>query len=332
MKFRLGTMAYVFALLAAGMATFGAWGIVRAVGALWFWQWTSGGRPRRRPALWGFGAAFILAVTQYLLPMATPAAYDAIQRQLCIVNLKCLSAGVQNYESANGVFPPAALRDASGKSLHSWRTLVLPYMDMKGLYGKFDLQLPWDDPANAAAAATPCEGHQCPLDHRRAPMTDYFAIVGPQTAWPASGKRSRKEITDGGANTILLMEAPNQGIDWAEPRDLSFEEAVDILTGETLLSGGHLIDVHGLFLPRRFISVAYVDGHMGVLPLPLSRELATALLTIDGGEKIDEAELRKLAPAKLNVAWLWGLSAFVGLAVWPGVRMWLRRAKDVHAW
>ena len=112
-------MAYVFALLAAGMATFGAWGIVRAVGALWFWQWTSGGRPWRRPALWGVGAAFILALTQFLLPTATPAAYNAVQRQLCIVNLKCLSAGVQSYESAKGTFPPAALRDASGKSLHS---------------------------------------------------------------------------------------------------------------------------------------------------------------------------------------------------------------------
>jgi hypothetical protein len=323
-KFRLGTIAYVFALLAAGMAAFGAWGIVRAVGALWFWRWTSGGRPRRRPALWGVGAAFILGVTQFLLPTAAPGAYNAVQRQLCIVNLKCLSAGIQHYESAKGTFPPAVLRDASGKPLHSWRTLVLPYMEMKGLYGKFDLQLPWDDPANAAAVHIPFEGHQCPLDHRHAPITDYFAVVGPQTAWPPSGTRSRKEITDGGANTILLMEAPNQGIDWAEPRDLSFEEAVDILTGETPLTSGHLIDVHGLFLPRRFISVAYVDGHMGVLPLPLSRELATALLTINGGEKIDEAELRQLAPAKLNVAWLWGLFAFLGLAIWPGVRMWRR--------
>ena len=195
-------------------------------------------------------------------------------------------------------------------------------MDRKVAYAKFDLQLPWDDPANAdAAKALPGE-HQCPTDHRHAPSTDYFAVVGPQTAWPPSGNRTRKEITDGGSNTILLMEAPNQGIDWAEPRDLSVEEAVDILTGETPLTGGHLTDVHGLFLPRRYISVAYVDGHMGVLPLPLSRELATSLLTIDGGEKIDEAELRKLAPAKLNVAWLWGLSAFVALALWPGVRMW----------
>lgn len=332
MKFRLGAIAYVFALLAAGMATFGVWGIVRSVGALWFWQWTSGGRPRRRPALWGVGAALILGVTQYLLPTAAPDAYSAVQRQLCLVNLKQLAFGIQHYESVKGTFPPAALRDSSGKPLHSWRTLVLPYMDMKGLYGKFDLNLPWNDPANATAANTPSEGHRCPLEHRHALGTDYFAVVGPRTAWPPTGKRNRKEITDGGSNTILLMEAPNRDIDWAEPRDLSFEEAVDILTGETPLTGGHLTDVHGLFLPRRYISVAYVDGHMGVLPLPLSRELATALLTIDGGEKIDEAELRQLAPAKLNVAWLWGLLAFVGLAVWPGVRVWRGRAKDVHAW
>lgn len=206
--------------------------------------------------------------------------------------------------------------------------MILPYLDMKGLYRKFDLRLPWDDPANAAAAKTLLEGHQCPTDHHHSPTTNYFAIVGPQTAWPPNGKRRRDEISDGGSNTILLIEAPGRSVAWAEPSDLSFEEAIDILTGETPLTGGHLIDVHGLFLPRRFILVAYVDGHIGVLCPPLSRELATALLTVDGGEKIDQAELRKLAPAKLNLAWLWGLLAFVGLALWPGVRMWRRRTKE----
>lgn len=328
MQFRLATIAYAFALLAAGMATFGAWGIVHAVGVLWFWRWTSGGRPRRLPVLWGIGAAFILATTQLLLPWAAPGAYEAVQRQLCIVNLKQLAFGIHNYESHNGALPPVALRDAAGTPLHSWRTLVLPYLDMQVLYGKFDLHLPWNDPANATAARTPLELQQCPSDHGQGAATSYFAVVGPQTAWPADGMRRMDEITDGTSDTILLMEAPGRGVDWAEPRDLSFDEAVSILTDETPLAGGHILNVRGLYLPRRSILVAYADGSTGALWLPLSKELATALLTVDGGEAVDKADLREAPPRKLNVAFLWGLLAFVALALWPGVAMWRRGNAD----
>ncbi|WP_428307610.1 DUF1559 domain-containing protein [Lacipirellula sp.] len=316
MKFRLGTIAYVFALLAAGMATFGAWGIARAVGVMWFWLWTSDGRPRRRPMLWGLGAACIVGATQLLLPTATPAAYRAVQRQLCLVNLKFWAAGIREYASANGTLPPVTLRDPAGKPLHSWRTLVLPYLDLKGLYGKFDLRLPWDDSANAAAAQTLLEFQQCPADHQHGPATSYFAVVGPRTAWPADGKRKIDEITDGASNTILLMEAPGRSVDWAEPRDLSFDEAVDVLTGQGPRTGSHDVDVYNL------IFVVYADGRLGSLSAPLSRELATALLTIDGGEAIDKAELVKAEPRKLSVEFLWGLSAFVALALWPGVYVW----------
>ena len=41
---------------------------------------------------------------------------------------------MHNYHDEHGSFPPAYIADASGKPMHSWRVLILPYLDEKGLY------------------------------------------------------------------------------------------------------------------------------------------------------------------------------------------------------
>lgn len=68
----------------------------------------------------GRGGGVHPGVTQLLLPTAAPSAYAAIQRQLCLVNIKQLAFGIHHYESVNGTLPPVALRDATRKPLHSW--------------------------------------------------------------------------------------------------------------------------------------------------------------------------------------------------------------------
>ena len=47
--------------------------------------------------------------------------------------------------------PPAYTVDADGRPLHSWRTLILPYLEQEPLYQTIDLSKPWNDPANAKA-------------------------------------------------------------------------------------------------------------------------------------------------------------------------------------
>lgn len=55
-------------------------------------------------------------------------ARDSSQRMQCSSNVKQIALAVLNYESAYKQLPPAYTVDAEGKRLHSWRTLILPFM------------------------------------------------------------------------------------------------------------------------------------------------------------------------------------------------------------
>jgi hypothetical protein len=60
-----------------------------------------------------------------------------------------------------GSFPPAYTVDSNGRMLHSWRTLLLPYLEQEHLYRQIDLSKPWYDPANAAAFEATVDVFQC---------------------------------------------------------------------------------------------------------------------------------------------------------------------------
>ena len=61
---------------------------------------------------------------------------------------------LQNYHQANGCFPPAYIADKNGKPMHSWRVLILPYLDRTILYKAYDFTEPWDGPNNKKLSAT----------------------------------------------------------------------------------------------------------------------------------------------------------------------------------
>ena len=50
-----------------------------------------------------------------------------------------------NYESVYHTLPPAYLTDAEGKPMHSWRVLILPYLEQKGALRsiRFQRSLEW---------------------------------------------------------------------------------------------------------------------------------------------------------------------------------------------
>ena len=82
-----------------------------------------------------------------LLP-AVQAAREAARRMQCSNNMKQIALAMHNYEAVYKAFPPAYTTDANGQPLHSWRTLLLPYMEQQALYSQIDLNKPWDDPVN----------------------------------------------------------------------------------------------------------------------------------------------------------------------------------------
>ncbi|HVW37916.1 MAG TPA: hypothetical protein VHB99_11450, partial [Pirellulales bacterium] len=110
-------------------------------------------------------------------------------------------------------------------------------------------------------------------------LTDYVAIVGPETIWQANRGATFDEITDGSSNTIAIVEAAGLGVNWMEPRDLPFSA---IANGINPKQGPGMSGHH----PGAVIAV-FADGHTQTIQQNISRKLLRALCTKDGCEEIE---------------------------------------------
>ena len=87
-----------------------------------------------------------LALLVFLAPREPPGA-RALRAQ-CANNLKQIAMALHNYAADYQALPPAFVADATGKPMHSWRVLILPYLEQQALYAQYNLSEPWDGPNN----------------------------------------------------------------------------------------------------------------------------------------------------------------------------------------
>ena len=207
-----------------------------------------------------------------LLIPAVQSARTAARRMSSSNNVKMLSLALLNYESTYKAFPPAYTLDADGNRLHSWRTLLLPFMDSSGLAGKIDMSKPWNHPDNAFALDYDIDGFRSPLGNTKPGYTSYLAVVDSSTALIGGQSTKLREITDGTSNTIWIYEtSDSKAVHWMEPTDGSIQDFQDEVTS-TLPK-----PVAGTICGR-------VDGSVIYLSNSTSPADVKAYATRDGGE------------------------------------------------
>lgn len=148
---------------------------------------------------------------------------ETARQSQCVNNLKQIGLALRGYHAVYGSFPPAHINDANGKPMHSWRVLILPFMDQSPLYSMYNFNEPWNGPADSKLIATCPSVYICPSRHdypARACATSYVVVTGPGTIFPDSATVMLSEIKDGDASTIIAVEVVNVDIPWTEPRDL----------------------------------------------------------------------------------------------------------------
>src|SRR5438105_1376638 len=94
---------------------------------------------------------FLATLAALLLPLVS-SARPAARRNACGNNMKQIELALLNYHDANKSFPPAYVADAEGKPMHSWRVLILPYLERNDLYQQYDFNEPWNGPHNSRLA------------------------------------------------------------------------------------------------------------------------------------------------------------------------------------
>lgn len=162
-------------------------------------------------------------------------------------HLKQLAIAIHNFHDVHNAMPPAVIRGPDGKPWHSWRVLILPYLEESALYNEYRWDEPWDGPNNSklldrmpAVYADPVHGASNPNHYAH-----YAAVTGPNAAFttmgialdanakdrPLQNLRGRgslgfRDFTDGLSNTIMFGSVgPEAKIPWMKPEDVVFEDS-----------------------------------------------------------------------------------------------------------
>ena len=291
MRFSIGTILWAFALLAAALTTFGLLGMLYAFGVVWIWVLLFE-RARPSSVQIRFSLVVLLVALALVIPIVqTPFVYRS--RDQCFHNLKQI-----------GLALSLCAEDGRAILRENWRTNLLPYAA--------DVDETSTNLSGAVAS------YQCMADHSTTKTpASYFAIADARCAWSA-GTEQLDSIPDGPANTILILEALNQNIAWISVEELAFEQALELLTSpEAQENTCHWREGGLLQKPTWVRNTLFADGTVRTLNMPLSSELATALLTAKGGETIDADELERISRPELDYKKVYALSAFVLLSLLP---------------
>lgn len=232
-----------------------------------------------RPAITLIKILVVIAILGLLVALLLPlkrSAREAARRNSCMNNLKHIALALLDYESTNGTFPPAYTVDADGNRLHSWRTLLLPYMEQSQLFETIDLSKPWDDPANNKARETVVEAYVCPSSPEPLGLTNYLAVVGPDFIFSDSGARKLSEVSDSPSATVMVVDVgTKQAVHWMSPHDASADMLQQYEPESRMNHPGIML-------------AACVDGHVHTIYLDIDKNTLQAMLTIAGGETITD--------------------------------------------
>lgn len=285
MQFRLSTLFLVGFVVATSVALAGGWGIPLAAGALYLIGGVHFVRLGRMTLL-ELAICFVVfgILVALLLPDQSRPFLSGCDRQ-CGENLKQIALGLHAYRERHGSFPPSCLVDKDGKPSHSWRVMVLPYLEHKDVCDQYRFDAPWNGPFNAALAyARPwvyyCVGDRKSLEPGSL-AANYFAVTGPGTVWTERPSERPSQAQE--PNRILVMEAAGTGIHWMEPKDLTIDELLAKAGSESGIQfpGNHR--EHG-------VRAALTDGSVIFIPKRIPPDLLRTLLT----EGIDDTSRAKL--------------------------------------
>jgi len=249
-----------------------------------------------------FAVVAIVAVACFALTRLILPAREAARGMSCGNNLKQIGLGLLYYEETFRSLPIAAETDFEGKLWRSWRSQIYPvFMEQSSMY--YDIHASWDSPSNMRLLnGTPVrmDGKDggtlmvsldryprpfaCPScsSHNRNGI-NYVIVSGEPTAFPRSKSVQLRDIEDGLANTIIVVESKTCTPDWTEPRDLEFEAMSFVVNAKNKPS---ISSVH----PRGPL-VCFADLEVYHLTPAVTESEVKAMLTIAGRESVKRDDL-----------------------------------------
>lgn len=113
----------------------------------------------------------IIGILIALLLPAVQAAREAARRATCTNNMKQIGLALHGYTTALETFPPSSTSagdesewygDPLKLHIHSWRSLILPFMELSTLHDQIDFSVSSLAKANEPAASQIIDSYRCP--------------------------------------------------------------------------------------------------------------------------------------------------------------------------
>lgn len=240
--------------------------------------------------------AVIAALVTLLLP-AVQGAREASRRTICLNRLRHVGCGLHGHLLVRRRFPIGCLEWRAGWTpgpdrCLAWSAAILPWLEEQPLFARIDFARPFDDPANAAAAATTVAVYLCPsADRGGGPShlgrTDFGGLCGERIRSPNQPEKgvlihdrgiAERQISDGLSKTILVAECsrgPWSDGQWMNGRNL-FDQAYAINwpTWEDEIRSRHPGGAQALF----------GDGSVRLVAEATDQRILAAACTRAGGE------------------------------------------------
>ncbi len=248
----------------------------------------------------------IIGLLMALLLPAVQSAREAARRTACANNLRQIGLAMENYHSQYICYPtgglewrPAETAAYKNRKNYAWSVFLLPFLEQEALYQSIDFNKPFDDPANAQAAATILPVYLCPSMGRSSLLrqgrgaTDFGGINGTRRVAqnnPPNGVMvydkyfQAAHIRDGLSNTLAVAEAAG----WPDGQWINARNVYDVYwpinyrppPGQ--MPENEIVSVHpgganGLFC----------DGSVRFLPQSLEMRILNALCTRANGDTVE---------------------------------------------
>lgn len=240
-------------------------------------------KQRMKPWILPTAALAVMPLAGVLLTFAAPRIAQELERPRAIKRPKttnceerfaAIGEAFIRYQDEHAAFPPAYTTDEQGNRLHSWRTLILPYLGYGDLYSQIDLTKPWDHPLNEKLAEQIPEIYQCVSSELPPRMTKIVSVVDPEGVMRGIIPIQRSQISDEIESTIMLVEAnTSNAVHWMSPYDLNSASYINGSPDPTS-SSEHA--------GRHYVLLA--DGSVFFMRQTISPEIRAAFLTINGRE------------------------------------------------
>ena len=258
-----------------------------------------------------------------------------------IENLKRIGLALHAFHTANNAFPPAVLYGPDGKPWHSWRVLLLPYLDQSKLYNTYDFGQPWDSEKNLKLLDSMPDVYHDPIyGEDKGQFTNYAALIGDwkgrmrdaKTAFQPSGQRftvvngrmnsltvgatSLADLTDGTINTIAVVPvSPDRAIPWTKPEDLVIDEKLPALGRPGGIAAPYAIDAKTHAAP-----ILFADGSVRVISDTIRPDVLQKLATRASNEVVPS----EVVPAIVLPRQAQGSDRkLLKIELAPGLRAWI---------